>query len=94
MSSTFRNAALATITAVPLLGAGQARANILYTDTSPFPVTISWEAPTFITPPTSGQIPIPGIVSCTISGGPCPGTPLRSTPAILARGYQIPSALT
>jgi hypothetical protein len=81
MFSTFRNTTLATVVAVLFLGAaGQARAGILYSmvtraGVSPS-VDISWEAPTFITPPTSGQVNIPGVLSCTLAGSACPNPPV------------------
>jgi len=82
MFAAIRNAAIAAITAVLVLGgAGQARADILYTVTTGFPASFSWETTTFLTPPTTPGVPVPvtGLVSCTLgppgSSGPCPNTP-------------------
>ena len=74
----FRTMALTAIVAAVLFlgGASQARAGILYSVVS-LAAAFSWGAPTFITPPTTpfSSVPVPGLVSCTVSGTPCTNTP-------------------
>jgi hypothetical protein len=91
MLSRFRNTALAAVAAALFLGgAGQARADILYSVSAlgfgGAHAAFSWEAPTFITPPTSGSVDITGLVSCTVAGQPCANTPtltfLPGTPPV------------
>jgi PEP-CTERM motif len=86
MFATFRTMAMTAIVAAVLFlgGASQARAGILYSVSSAA-VAFSWGAPTFITPPTTPflSVPVPGLVSCTVSGTPCTNTPfLQFRPGI------------
>jgi hypothetical protein len=78
MFSTFRTMALTAIVSAVLFlgGAAQARAGILYSVVSSA-AAFSWGAPTFMTPPTTpfSSVPVPGLVSCTVSGTPCTNTP-------------------